>query len=370
MVRLVGKKCILRSVESSDVGTILLWENDPDLAQFSDPHQTYSAKQIEQFIVNQQLGFKANGQIRLMIEVKGRAVGAIDLFDYDGNNAEVGILIYDHNDRGKGYATEALEIVKREARTMGITQLSAEIAEENNASLRLFERCGFVKFDKNRYFCSMKRVVAPSILSADFGNLERDTLMLNRSAAEWVHIDVMDGVFVPNISFGFPVLKAVTKVSTKVIDTHLMICDPIRYVEQFAKAGSDYITFHYEATDNVDACIDAIHAAGAKAGISIKPATEPDAIERWLPKLDMVLVMSVEPGFGGQSFIPHSLDKVRQLKAMVAKANPNCLIEIDGGISATNAAEVFEAGVDVVVAGSAVFCAENPEEEIIKILNA
>ena len=216
----------------------------------------------------------------------------------------------------------------------------------------------------------MKRIVAPSILSADFGNLERDTLMLNRSAAEWVHVDIMDGVFVPNISFGFPVLNAVTKVSTKTIDTHLMICDPIRYVEKFVKAGSDYVTFHYEAAEDIDACIDAIHNAGAKAGISIKPATEPSVLKEWLPKLDMVLIMSVEPGFGGQSFMPHSLDKVRELKQMIATLNPDCLIEIDGGISAANAAEVFEAGVDVVVAGSAVFAAPDPEAEIVKILNA
>ena len=282
----------------------------------------------------------------------------------------MGVLIYSISDRRKGYATDALQVVKALAAKWGIKRLVATIEQSNTASCNLFCRCGFAKTDNNRYLCNMKRIVAPSILSADFGNLERDTLMLNRSAAEWVHVDVMDGVFVPNISFGFPVLKAVTKVSTKVIDTHLMICDPIRYVEQFAKAGSHYVTFHYEAAEDIDACIDAIHNAGAKAGISIKPATEPEVLEQWLAKLDMVLVMSVEPGFGGQSFIPHSLDKVRRLKAMVERLNPNCLIEIDGGISAANAAEVFTAGVDVVVAGSAVFCAPDPEEEIIKILNA
>ena len=216
----------------------------------------------------------------------------------------------------------------------------------------------------------MKRIVAPSILSADFGNLERDTLMLNRSAAEWVHVDVMDGQFVPNISFGFPVLKAVTKVSTKVIDTHLMIVEPIRYVEQFAKAGSHYVTFHLEAASDVQACIDAIHAAGAKAGISIKPATDVSLLEPYIESVDMVLIMSVEPGFGGQSFIPQSLDKARELRAMIAAHNTECIIEMDGGISADNAAQVFAAGVDAIVAGSAVFCAENPEAEIVKILNA
>lgn len=365
-----GRVCRVRSVVSSDVDTILLWENDPGLAQYSDPHEPYTRSQIEEFIEQQQLGFVANGQIRLMIEVQQRVVGAIDLFDYNGTEAEVGVLIYSISDRRKGYATDALQVVKALAAKWGIKRLVATIDKNNTASCNLFCRCGFAKTDNNRYLCNMKRIVAPSILSADFGNLERDTLMLNHSAAEWVHVDVMDGVFVPNISFGFPVLKAVTKVSTKVIDTHLMICDPIRYVEQFAKAGSHYVTFHYEAAEDIDACIDAIHNAGAKAGISIKPATEPEVLEQWLAKLDMVLVMSVEPGFGGQSFIPHSLDKVRRLKAMVERLNPNCLIEIDGGISAANAAEVFTAGVDVVVAGSAVFCAPDPEEEIIKILNA
>ena len=216
----------------------------------------------------------------------------------------------------------------------------------------------------------MNRVVAPSILSADFGNLERDTLMLNRSAAEWVHVDVMDGVFVPNISFGFPVLKAVKAVSTKTIDTHLMIVDPIRYVEQFAKAGSDYVTFHYEAAKDIAATIDAIHAAGAKAGISIKPNTDISVLEPWIESVDMVLIMSVEPGFGGQSFIPASLDKVQKLRRMIEAHNTECIIEIDGGISAANAAQVYDAGVDVVVAGSAVFCAEDPEAEIVKILDS
>lgn len=216
----------------------------------------------------------------------------------------------------------------------------------------------------------MKRVVAPSILSADFGNLNRDTLMLNRSAAQWVHVDVMDGLFVPNISFGFPVLKAVKAVSTKTIDTHLMIVDPIRYVGQFVAAGSDYVTFHYEAAEDIAATIEAIHNAGAKAGISIKPKTDVSVLEPWIESVDMVLIMSVEPGFGGQSFIPESLDKVRELKRMIAAHNTECIIEIDGGISAANAAQVYDAGVDVVVAGSAVFCAEDPEAEIVKILDS
>ncbi len=367
---LQGDICRLRSVDSSDVGTILLWENDPELAAFSDPHEPYTTEQIEQFVADQQLGFQANGQIRLMIEADGNTIGAIDLFDYDGQQAEVGILIYEKSHRRRGYATDALNCIKTHAQSLHITRLKAVTDSKNSATNALFRCCGFVKTDNNVYFCSMNRVIAPSILSADFGNLERDIKMLNRSAAQWVHIDIMDGVFVPNISFGFPVLNVVAKHSTKVLDTHLMICNPMRYIERFVKAGSEYVTFHYEAAEDIDACIDAIHSAGAKAGISIKPATEPEVLKPWLAKLDMVLIMSVEPGFGGQAFMPYSLDKVKRLKAMITEVNSNCLIEIDGGISTKNAAEVFAAGVDVVVAGSSVFGANDPEQEIVNMLNA
>ncbi len=214
------------------------------------------------------------------------------------------------------------------------------------------------------------RIVAPSILSADFGNLERDIKMIDRSEAEWVHIDVMDGVFVPNISFGFPVMKSVRRATSKVLDVHLMIVEPEKYVKRFVEAGADYVTFHHEACDNPRATIAEIKTAGAKAGVSIKPATPVEAILDYLAELDMVLVMSVEPGFGGQSFMPASLDKVRALRKEIDAKGCNCLIEIDGGISAKNAREVFDAGVDVVVAGSSVFSAESREQAIIDILKA
>lgn len=206
------------------------------------------------------------------------------------------------------------------------------------------------------------------MLSADFGHLDRDTRMIDRSAAEWVHIDVMDGVFVPNISFGFPVLKSIRKATAKCLDVHLMIVEPERYVARFAEAGADIVTFHYEAVSDVRACIGLIRGAGARAGVSIKPATPAEALREVLPLVDLVLVMSVEPGFGGQSFIPGSLDKIRALRAMIREQGLGTIVEVDGGISARNAREVFDAGADALVAGSAVFGAEDPEAEIARIL--
>ena len=208
------------------------------------------------------------------------------------------------------------------------------------------------------------------MLSADFGNLDRDTRMIDRSAAQWIHIDVMDGVFVPNISFGFPVMKPIRKASDKVLDVHLMIGDPEKYVARFAEAGADIVTFHYEATQTPREAIRLSRESGAKVGISIKPKTPVEVLRELLPEVDLVLVMSVEPGFGGQSFIEGSTDKVRELRKMIDEAGLNVTIEIDGGVSAANARELYEAGCDALVAGSAVFKAADPEAEILKILNA
>ena len=207
------------------------------------------------------------------------------------------------------------------------------------------------------------------MLSADFGHLERDTRMVDRSAARWVHIDVMDGVFVPNISFGFPVLKAIRQATDKTLDVHLMIVEPERYVGRFAEAGADLVTFHYEATNAARRCIDEIRAAGAQAGISVKPATSAEVLRDLLPSLDLVLVMSVEPGFGGQKFIESSIDKIAALRRMIDEAGAATLIEVDGGISVRNARRIFDAGADVLVAGSSVFGAEDPLCEIERMLN-
>lgn len=216
----------------------------------------------------------------------------------------------------------------------------------------------------------MERIIAPSVLSADFGHLERDVKMVEQSAAAWIHVDVMDGLFVPNLSFGFPVLRAIRRAAAKPLDVHLMIVEPERYIARFAHEGADWITFHLEATQDVLHCIHLIRESGAKVGVSVKPKTPIEALRPILKEVDMVLVMSVEPGFGGQKFIPESLDRIRALRRMAEELNPTLLVEVDGGISAENAGEVFDAGANVLVAGSSIFKAADPEAEIVKMLKA
>lgn len=216
----------------------------------------------------------------------------------------------------------------------------------------------------------MERIIAPSVLSADFGHLERDVKMVEQSAAAWIHVDVMDGLFVPNLSFGFPVLRAIRRAAAKPLDVHLMIVEPERYIARFAHEGADWITFHLEATQDAPHCIHLIRESGAKVGVSVKPKTPIEALRPILKEVDMVLVMSVEPGFGGQKFIPESLDRIRELRRMAEELNPTLLVEVDGGISAENAGEVFGAGANVLVAGSSIFKAADPEAEIVKMLKA
>ena len=208
----------------------------------------------------------------------------------------------------------------------------------------------------------MERMIAPSVLAADFGHLERDVQMVDRSEAAWVHVDVMDGCFVPNISFGFPVLRAVRRATQKPLDVHLMIVEPERYIARFAHDGADWITFHLEATEDALHCVHLIRESGAKVGVSIKPKTPVESLRPILGEVDMVLVMSVEPGFGGQKFIPHTFEKVRALREMIDRKGSKALIQVDGGVGLDNWKQLREAGADVLVAGSAVYGAEDPME--------
>ena len=211
------------------------------------------------------------------------------------------------------------------------------------------------------------KYISPSLLSADFGNLQRDIDMLNRSACEWMHVDVMDGMFVPNISFGQPVVKHIKKHAEKPLDVHLMIMDPGRYVGDFKAAGADILTVHYEACIHLDRVLHAIKDAGMKAGVALNPATPVAVLEDIIQECDMVLLMSVNPGFGGQKFIENTYSKVRRLKELCNGMNPQCLIEIDGGVNLQNAARLYEAGADVLVAGNAVFKSDNPTETIAQM---
>ena len=213
-------------------------------------------------------------------------------------------------------------------------------------------------------------IIAPSILAADFANLQRDIEMINISEADWFHIDIMDGVFVPNISFGMPVLEAITKHARKTIDVHLMIVDPDRYIKTFAQLGSNILTVHYEACTHLHRTLQAIKAEGMKAGVAINPHTSIAVLEEVINDIDLVCIMSVNPGFGGQSFIENTYLKIERLKDLILRKNASTLIEIDGGVTNKNAKQLVDAGADVLVAGSFIFKAENPSQTIAELKRA
>lgn len=210
----------------------------------------------------------------------------------------------------------------------------------------------------------MTHLVSPSLLSADFGNLQRDIEMVNKSEADWFHLDIMDGLFVPNISYGVPVIKTVKKHAKKPLDVHLMIVDPDRYIDDFQKAGADILTVHYEACKHLHRTVQNIKSKGMKAGVSLNPHTPVHLLKDIIADLDLVLIMSVNPGFGGQKFIPNSFDKIKELKQLITEKESKALIEVDGGVDLSNAKKLVETGCDVLVAGSYIFGAEDQMKTI------
>ena len=210
----------------------------------------------------------------------------------------------------------------------------------------------------------MTHLIAPSVLSCDFANMQRDIEMINESNADWFHVDVMDGVFVPNISFGFPVLKAIKKHAKKTIDVHLMIVNPDQYIEEFAKSGADVITVHYEACPHLHRTIQLIHSFGLKAGVALNPHTDVSALNSVIKDIDMVLIMSVNPGFGGQKFIENAIDKVKDAKELIEKSGSKAIIEVDGGVNLDTGSRLIKAGAQVLVAGSFVFNSDDPTNTI------
>ncbi len=214
-----------------------------------------------------------------------------------------------------------------------------------------------------------KILIAPSFLSANFLNLEAEIKKMNKSEADWFHLDIMDGVFVPNISFGFPIIRKIKEIAEKPLDVHLMIIEPQRYIKEFAEAGADILTVHYEAVIHLHRTVMQIKEYGMKAGVAINPHTPVGVLEEILPYIDLVLVMSVNPGFGGQKFIPSILAKIHKLTQMIYKLDNKVFIEVDGGVNMHNARHILEAGADVLVAGSGIFKTQNPLETIIKMKN-
>ncbi len=216
----------------------------------------------------------------------------------------------------------------------------------------------------------MKPIIAPSLLSADFNNLSNEIEMLNKSNADWIHLDVMDGVFVPNISFGIPVIKSIREISKKPLDTHLMIVQPERYIKTFKEAGSDMLTVHWEACTHLHRTIAQIKEEDMLAGVALNPHTPVSGLEDIIQDVDLVLIMSVNPGFGGQKFIPRSLHRISQLREIIERNKSNALIEVDGGVNTDNIADIIRAGADAVVAGNAIFKAENCEDIITQLKQA
>lgn len=215
----------------------------------------------------------------------------------------------------------------------------------------------------------MQTLISPSLLAADFMNLKADIDMVNNSDADWFHLDIMDGVFVPNISYGLPLVSQISKIAKKPLDVHLMIVDPDRYIEAFKKAGSDILTVHYEACTHLHRTVQNIHAHNMKAGVSLNPHTPISVLEDIIQDIDLVLLMSVNPGFGGQSFIENTYAKIEKLKALIAEKNANVIIEIDGGVNMETGKKLVEAGADALVAGSFVFNSDKPADTIADLKN-